>query len=419
MGARTWKQRTRRAYVLCTSRRVRTSLVAVGCALSLILLGAGQAQAACSLVPTVTDLGNPQPSGLGAFATGINSRGQIVGWSRDQTGTLDRPFLWNPTSPNASSGAFTDLAALPDSAEPAAINSNGQVAATYRDPQTAFLRAVLWTPDAPNATTGKVTELGGISVFGSEALAMNDYGQVVGTSPAIGFWDHAFLWTPNQPNGTTGTMVDLGVFQGGNTSGANSINAAGVVVGWSQFQIRKKSGIHAFRWTPTTPNGTTGKTSDLGVLPSDNSSFATGINSRGDIVGYDWSSAYAEDNVIRPWFLTEKLLVPFPKMPPEFDTTNSMTGATIPGQFVPNAVNGQRMVVGWSLDYLGNVWKAALWTPPSRSAPTGTFVELGGTPTSPVNLQAIALNDHAQVVGAGAIYHHPSALLWTLTPDCK
>jgi probable HAF family extracellular repeat protein len=378
-------------------------------------LVAGQAQAACPLVPTVTDLGNPPPSGVGASATGINSRGQIVGWSRDQTGTLVRPFLWNPSSPNASSGAFTDIAALPDSAQPSAINSYGQVAATYRDPQTAFLRAVLWTPDAPNATTGKMTELGGVSVFGeSQALAMNDFGQIVGSSKAIGFWDHAFLWTPNHPNGTTGTMVDLGVLQG-NSSIANDINNDGVVVGQSERDIHGHFHWRGFRWTPATPSATTGKMSDLGILPGDYSSFATGINSRGGIVGYDFSSAFAEDLVIHPWISTGKTLVPFPRMPAEFDTTNPITGATAPGEFTPNAINDQRMVAGWSHDYLGNVLWPVLWIPTSPNAASGTFINLGGG----INAQAIALNENAQVVGAGEIYNNPRALLWTLTSDCK
>jgi probable HAF family extracellular repeat protein len=415
MGARTWKQRTRRAYALCTSRRVLTTLVAVGYALSLTLLGAGQAQAACSLVPTVTDLGNPPPSGVGASATGINSRGQIVGWSWDQTGTLVRPFLWNPTSPNASSGAFTDIAALPDSTKPSAINAYGQVVGTKLDAQTGFFRAVLWTPDAPNATTGGMTELSTLMGFGwSYALAMNDFGQVVGYSLVVGGDDHAFLWTPNQPNGTTGAMVDLGVLRG-HDSAANDINNSGVVVGKSELDSGGRFHWHAFRWTPTAPNGTTGAMSDLGVLPDDYSSFATAINNRGDLVGYDDSTGKsAEKNVVHPWMWTGKTLLPFPKMPSEFNVSD-YRGVTKPGEFMPNAINEQKMVAGWSFDFYGNVQWPVLWNPTSSSATSGKFINLGG----PVNTQAIALNDHGQVVGTGIIYYNPRALLWTLTSDCK
>jgi probable HAF family extracellular repeat protein len=416
MGARTWRKGTRRAYVMCTSRRVRTSVVAVGCVLLLTLVGAGTAQAACPLVPTVTDLGTPQSPSGGAFATGINSRGQIVGWSRDQTQTLVRPFLWNPTKPNASSGAFTDIAALPDATEPSAINTYGQVAADVDARNNLSSRAVLWTPDAPNATTGTMTALGTLEGFGtSHALAINDFGQVVGYSTVAGFDDHAFLWTPDRPNGTTGTMVDLGVLQGPSST-ASAINDAGVVVGWSRRDTGGKFHFHAFRWTPATPNGTTGAMSDRGVLPGDHSSFATGINSRGDIVGYDWSSVFAEELVIRPWISTGKTLVPLPRMPSEFDEVDSLTGATVPGEFTPNAINDQRMIAGWSLDFLGNVRWPVLWAPTSPSATSGgTFINLGGAQNAP----AIALNDHGQVVGAGEIYSGgPRALLWTLASKC-
>jgi hypothetical protein len=155
--------------------------------------------------------------------------------------------------------------------------------------------------------------------------------------------------------------------------------------------------------------------SDLGALPGDHSSFATSINRRGDIVGYDWSSSFAEELVIRPWIRTGQMLVPFARMPAEFDVFDFATGATVPGEFTPNAISDQGAVVGWTLDGNGNVSLPVLWTPAVPNATSGAFINLGGG----FNAKAVALNDHAQVVGASAIFSVPRALLWTLIPRLR
>jgi probable HAF family extracellular repeat protein len=113
---------------------------------------------------------------------------------------------------------------------------------------------------------------------GSEriAFAINDAGQVVGGGYYGG---DAFLW-----QSSTG-MTDLGTL-GGGISIARAINASGQVAGES---YPKNGGeFHAFRWTPKTPNGTTGKMTDLGTfsnLGSLRASAAYGINDSGYVVG--------------------------------------------------------------------------------------------------------------------------------------
>ena len=70
-----------------------------------------------------------------------------------------------------------------------------------------------------------VTHWGGGYSF---AYGINSTGQVVGYSEATSFQVHAFLWTPTVNNGTTGTILDLGAL-GGGYSYAYGINDAGHV----------------------------------------------------------------------------------------------------------------------------------------------------------------------------------------------
>ena len=73
-----------------------------------------------------------------------------------------------------------------------------------------------------------------------------------------------------------GTMIDLGTLPGGTTSEASGINTKGQIVGWSYTTSGYQ---HAFLYSG-------GKMTDLGTLPGGLYSFATGINDNGQIVGY-------------------------------------------------------------------------------------------------------------------------------------
>src|SRR3954470_13717688 len=88
----------------------------------------------------------------------------------------------------------------------------------------------------------RITDLGDLpggvdNSFGSD---VNAFGQVTGSS-AVGE-AHAFLWTPTVRNGTSGSMIDLGTLQGVTQSIGNAINDYGQVVGHSVDQ----AGAHPF-----------------------------------------------------------------------------------------------------------------------------------------------------------------------------
>ena len=219
-------------------------------------------------------------------ATGINPFGQVVGASG--SGPVTNAFLWQPTSPNATTGSMTGLGALPGAEIPHSlaygINLSGQITGEAGAPGF-LLRAMLWSPSSPNGTTGSMVNLGALSPTAatSSARAINPVGQVVGQSAATGGGQRAFIWNPTTPNGTTGSMFDMGELPGGsNYSAARDINAQGQVVGESNAA----TGLRAFLWTPSSPNGAAGSMVDLGDLSGGtDSSSAAAMDSAGRVVG--------------------------------------------------------------------------------------------------------------------------------------
>lgn len=234
----------------------------------------------------------PTLGGNNSAAYGVNGRGQVVGIA--ETATTDpscippevldfAAVIWGPKP-----GQIQELPVFPgDSISAAlAINDNGQVVGTSGicAVPTSFapgVHAVLWQH-------GTVTNLGGFGGgMNNSGLAINNAGQVVGISDLPGDTaTHAFFWQ-------SGVMTDLGTLPGDVYSQANDINSEGQVVGVScdvNFNCR------AFLWE-------NGAMTDLNTLLAPGSSlyltFGGGINDRGEIAG----TAYDQSTGLSPAFL--------------------------------------------------------------------------------------------------------------------
>ena len=201
-----------------------------------------------------------------SIAMAVNDAGQVAGDS--YSCCSPHAFSWT------KAGGMVDIGSLCASnsfSYVAGLNNLGEVVGrSYNcgaDPLNQADRAFAWTQ------TAGMVDLGAFPPGdGSSAVAVNDSGQIVGSSLDSHGDQHAFFWTPSSSG-----LDDLGTL-GGSTSFAAAIDPAGQVVGTSYAT----DGWHAFSWTP-------GATMvDLGTLPGDQDSQGVAINANGEITGYDF-----------------------------------------------------------------------------------------------------------------------------------
>jgi probable HAF family extracellular repeat protein len=226
-----------------------------------------------------------------------------------------------------------------------------------------------------------VTDLGTFpGDFSSQATAINNSGQVVGSSTSsTSHKPHAFLYSG-------GSMTDLGTL-GGPSSVAYGINAGGQVVGLAD--LPQSNVFHAFRWT----NGTM---EDLGTLPGQNISYGYAINAGGQVVG----EAFASDATSRAVRYSGGRAYNIDTIGTYFSRANDINDS---GQIVGHV--RIRISTYNSQDH------AFLRTS------DGTMTDLGPLPSDPSgSTYAYGINASGQIVGKAEIStdsYHPHAFLYS------
>jgi probable HAF family extracellular repeat protein len=223
--------------------------------------------------------------------------------------------------------------------------------------------AVIWTG-------GRIVSIPSIDGFSGRgiAFAINDRGQVAGTSRTASGESHGFLFAD-------GVLTDLGALPGDTVSGAADINERGDIAGISYSPFRRTA--HAVLWEG-------GVIRDLGETP-----YGTGtvmaMNERRQIVGYSSTPV-----TMRAWIWQEGAYAELPL--PTWATSSLAWSLNDRGQIVGVAFGPDRA-------------QAVLWA-------DGGVVDLGALPGHVISW-ARAINNRGQVVGfSGTPGSETRAFLW-------
>jgi probable HAF family extracellular repeat protein len=255
--------------------------------------------------PVIWNHGAVRKIGTDAEAYGIRYDGTAVGWDL----TRNRAMRW-------SEGQATMLPLLPggDHSVARAINPDGLIVGQSSRSLSSGDKvghAVLWK-------NGVARDLGTLGGRESQAFAVNQSGNIVGSSQDANGEQHAFLWKHGimselvtQPgcafsqafgindssyivggvcSGAAlwkhGKLISLPKLPGDLVSTAAGINRSGDIVGWSGGGACE-TGTHAVLWRK-------GAIIDLGMPRGHFFSVATAISNAGEVVGY--SGTRSSDN---------------------------------------------------------------------------------------------------------------------------